>query len=78
MLMKNLEKIDKFYYIFGLTVLILIAVIIVTINGVFGAIEKSQNITEKVSGGQPLNEEKLNKAYQELDERKIIPLDIRF
>lgn len=71
-------KIDKFYLVFFTVLVILVAVMVMTVNAIFNTYYKSQQITEKQTGGQPLNEEKLNEAYKKLTEKKIVPLDMRF
>lgn len=78
MSMKISEKIDKFYFIFATVIIILAAVIVMIINGIFSTYRKSQTIVEKQTGGQPLNEDKLSEAYKKLIEKKIVPLDTRF
>ena len=73
-----MPKIDKFYYIFAGVMLILTVVLIFTLNGIFGALFTTQDITEEQEVSQYLNENNLNEAHKTLEEREHIPLDLRF
>ena len=78
MLQRLMQKIDKFYYIFAGVMLMLAVVLIFTLNGIFGALSTTQDITEEQEMSQYLNENSLNEAHGILKEKEYIPLDLRF
>jgi len=78
MLQKHMLKIDKFYYIFAGVMLVLAVVLTFTLNGIFGALLSTQDITEEQEMSQYLSENNLNEAHGILKEKEYIPLDLRF
>ena len=77
MLTINLGKIDKYLITFLAVIALLATILVVATNGVFKAYLTSQEITEeKVENS--LNEDKLNQAYEVVQGKKEINLDLGF
>ena len=78
MLTKNSVKIDKYYFILSIILVILSFLVIVTLRNIFSSVITMNELDEDVIGSIPLvNEVKLNKAHDAVYKLKIEPLDLR-
>lgn len=70
-------KIDRFYFILGVTLLVLVLLVIFTIKGIFLAFITSRQIDENaVAPETGINKSQLDKAFETVFNKKIIPLDL--
>jgi len=78
MLTNVTTKIDRFYIIFGVVLLILAIVVITTLRNIFGAFNKAGEVdpASLQSSGIHINEAKLNQALEELKNKKSVVLDL--
>ena len=78
MLTKLLQKVDKFYFIFIITLIAMGSLVIFTFRIDFSAITNSYDIASQVTElDLKIDKDKLDKAIGVFDNRKIVPLEIR-
>ena len=78
MLTKLLQKVDKFYFIFVITLIAMGLLVVFTFRTDFSAITNSYDITSRVTESDlRIDKDKLDKAIGAFDNRKIVPLEIR-
>ena len=78
MLTKLLQKVDKFYFIFIITLIAMGALVVFTFRTDFSAMTNSYDIASKVTElDLRIDKDKLDKAIGAFDNRKIVPLEIR-
>ena len=78
MLTKLLQKVDKFYFIFIITLIAMGVLVIFTFRIDFSAITNSFDVSSKVTElDLRIDKDKLDKAIGVFDNRKIVPLEIR-
>ena len=78
MLTKLLQKVDKFYFIFIITLIAMGFFVVFTFRTDFSAITNSSDIASQVTESDlRIDKDKLDKAIGAFDNRKIVPLEIR-
>jgi len=78
MSMKALPKIDKFYLIFAVTMILMAMFVIFTFKAIFSAISTSSDVETKVSEAElRVDNNKLNQALDSYEKRRIVPLEVR-
>jgi hypothetical protein len=78
MLMKILQKVDKFYFIFIITLIAMGILVVFAFRTDFSAISNSYDITSQVTESDlRIDKDKLDKAIGMFDNRTIVPLEIR-
>lgn len=78
MLTKISARLDKFYLIFAVLLIVLAVVVIATLRGVFGAVNKANQVDDDIltSDSVRISEPKLNQAIEALKNQKHTPLDL--
>lgn len=74
--MKNLRKIDKFYYIFIVVVIVLAFLVILVAQGIFSAIITVFEFENEPIAKIRLDKTLLNEAVKSTEEKEIISLEI--
>lgn len=71
-------EIDKFYYIFGVVLLVLALILIFTLRTIFSTLMTAREVEpEFLESLTPrINVNNLNEAYRTLTEKEITPLDL--
>jgi len=73
-----LQKVDKFYFIFIITLIAMGFFVVFTFRTDFSAITNSSDIASQVTESDlRIDKDKLDKAIGAFDNRKIVPLEIR-
>lgn len=76
MLTKILGKIDRFYLILAVVVLVLGGLIVITLSGVLSAISTTDEVDEGAVVEYGIDQQKLDEAYDLILEKSIEPLDL--
>jgi len=78
MSMKALQKIDKFYVVFILSMVVMGIFLIYTFRSIFTSVTTSGDVETKVTEAElRIDREKLGNVLKSYNERKIVPLEIR-
>lgn len=78
MLTKNLTKIDRFFGVTAVVLLILTFLLIFTLKGILSSIITANEIDEEAIGSIPVvNGDQLNKALEYTVKKEVKPLDLR-
>ncbi|OGM12695.1 hypothetical protein A3A76_04240 [Candidatus Woesebacteria bacterium RIFCSPLOWO2_01_FULL_39_23] len=76
--MKALQKIDKFYVVFILSMVVMGIFLIYTFRSIFTSVTTSGDVETKVTEAElRIDREKLGNVLKSYNERKIVPLEIR-
>ena len=74
--MKILGKIDRFYLILAVAVLVLGGLIFMTLKGVLSAIDTTNEVDEDAVVEYGIDQQKLDEAYDLILEKNVEPLDL--
>jgi hypothetical protein len=78
MSMIALRKINRFYFIFILLLVLMAGLVIVSFRGIFSAIATSRDIDVDIPKEEiRIDKNNLNKAYEEYQNREFIPLNLQ-
>lgn len=77
MLTKAWKKIDRFYAILALVVLMLAAPVIYTALGIFSAFITAYEVDTSVDKGVRVNKPRLEQAVAEVYDKEVPPLEVR-
>ncbi|KKQ98403.1 MAG: hypothetical protein UT24_C0004G0026 [Candidatus Woesebacteria bacterium GW2011_GWB1_39_12] len=73
----NWEKIDKFYIVFVVVMILLAVLVIMSFRGVFNAYLIAFEIDQKGEDELIIKKDNLNEAYSWALEKKTLPLEVR-
>ncbi|OGM23476.1 hypothetical protein A2865_02310 [Candidatus Woesebacteria bacterium RIFCSPHIGHO2_01_FULL_39_17] len=73
----NWEKIDKFYIVFIVVMILLAILVVVSFRGVFNSYLVAYELDQGEETGLFINKDNLNEAYSWALEKKTIPLEVR-
>lgn len=74
--MKILGKIDRFYLILAVIVLVLGGLIFITLRGILSAMNTTSEVDEDAVVEYGIDQQKLDDAYDLILEKNIEPLDL--
>jgi hypothetical protein len=78
MSMKALPKLDKFYLIFIVAMVVMASLVIFTFRVVFSSLTNSNDVVANITEKElKVDKDKLNKALDSYEGRNIVPLEIR-
>lgn len=76
--MKNLAKIDRFYYLFGVALIILAAMVIITLRTIFSSLTLAGQVDEELfqASTPRINKTTIDTATAFVENKTIVPLDL--